>query len=278
LVHENNMSDKIAFIGAGNMARSLVGGLLKHGVPSGSIVTADPDAAQRTTMAALGVATTASNTEAVRGATTVVLAVKPQAMRDVVRGLRDQLGAHHLLISIAAGVPIDAMQRWCAQPLGIVRCMPNTPALYGAGVTALFANEYVTPQQRATAESTLSAVGHAIWVNRESALDAVTAVSGSGPAYFFYLMEAMIAAGVELGLDENTARTLTLRTASGAALMAIESGLAPAQLRRNVTSPGGTTEAAIAVLDANRCNTALIDALRQAANRSVELAVEFGAD
>jgi pyrroline-5-carboxylate reductase len=156
--------------------------------------------------------------------------------------------------------------------------MPNTPALYGAGVTALFANENVTPRQRATAESTLAAVGRVIWVDAESALDAVTAVSGSGPAYFFYLMEAMIAAGVKLGLDEATARTLTLQTATGAALMATESGLPPAQLRRNVTSPGGTTEAAIAVLEANRCQMALIDALRQAAKRSVELAIEFGAD
>jgi len=272
------MTDKIAFIGAGNMARSLVGGLLKHGVPTGSIVTSDPDATQRNTMAALGVATTASNAAAIHGAATIVFAVKPQAMRDVVRSLRDTLAANHLLISIAAGVPIGAMQRWCAKPLGIVRCMPNTPALYGAGVTALFANAYVTPQQRATAESTLSAVGHVIWLKEEAALDAVTAVSGSGPAYFFYLMEAMIEAGVELGLDEDTARTLTLHTATGAALMAIESGLAPAQLRRNVTSPGGTTERAIAVLDANRCRMALIDALRQAANRSVELAAEFGAD
>jgi pyrroline-5-carboxylate reductase len=272
------MRDNIAFIGAGNMARSLVGGLLKSGVPIDRVVASDPDAAQRTTMAALGVATTASNTSAIDGAATIVLAVKPQAMRGVMQGLRSALRAEHLLISIAAGVPIGAIQRWSAPSLGIVRCMPNTPALYGAAVTALLANEHATPRQRTTAESTLAAVGRVIWVDNEAALDAVTAVSGSGPAYFFYLMEAMIAAGVKLGLDEGTARTLTLQTATGAALMAAESGLAPAQLRRNVTSPGGTTEAAIAVLEANRCQTVLIDALRQASNRSAELAVEFGAD
>ena len=260
------------------MARSLVGGLLQHGVPPASVVAADPDALQRSNMAALGVATTASNAAAIDGAATVVLAVKPQAMRAVVLDLRPALDGKQLLISIAAGVPSKAIARWSGLRVGIVRCMPNTPALYGAGVTALFANDSVTPQQRANAESTLAAVGHVIWVTEETALDAVTAVSGSGPAYFFYLMEAMIAAGVELGLDEATARTLTLRTASGAALMATQSGLAPAQLRRNVTSPGGTTESAIAVLDANHCRTALIEALRQAANRSVELAIEFGAD
>jgi pyrroline-5-carboxylate reductase len=272
------MADKIAFIGAGNMARSLVGGLLQHGLSAASIVASDPDASQRGTMAALGVATTASNAVAITDAATIVLAVKPQAMRTVVQDLRTTLASTQLLISIAAGVPSSAIERWCSQSLGIVRCMPNTPALYGAGVTAMFANKSVTPQQRANAEATLAAVGHVIWVADEAALDAVTAVSGSGPAYFFYLMEAMIAAGVELGLDEETARTLTLRTASGAALMATQSGLAPSQLRRNVTSPGGTTERAIAVLDANRCRAALIEALRQAANRSVELANEFGAD
>ena len=156
--------------------------------------------------------------------------------------------------------------------------MPNTPALYGAGVTALFANGHVTPQQADTAESILAAVGHVIWVNDEAALDAVTALSGSGPAYFFYLMEAMIAAGVELGLDAATARTLTLKTAYGAALMANESDVAPAQLRRNVTSPGGTTEAAISVLEDGECRTLITSALRRAERRSAELALEFGAE
>jgi pyrroline-5-carboxylate reductase len=271
------MADKIAFIGAGNMARSLVGGLLRHGYQAASIVAADPDASQRSSMAALGVATSDSNERAVDGAASVVLAVKPQVLRSVVQNLQSALRPNQLLISIAAGVPSTAISKWCPGGMGIVRCMPNTPALYGAGVTALFANERVTPLQRAAAESILAAVGDVIWVGDETAIDAVTAVSGSGPAYFFYLMEAMIEAGVALGLDEATARTLTLKTAYGAAVMANESELEPGALRRNVTSPGGTTERAISVLDDGQWKALIDKALRAAARRSVELANEFGA-
>jgi pyrroline-5-carboxylate reductase len=251
---------------------------LRHGTDATSLIAADPDASQRSNMAALGIATTDSNTRAVQGAAVVVFAVKPQALRDVVQDLAAALDDTQLLITIAAGVPSAAISRWMARDAGIVRCMPNTPALYGAGVTALFANGHVTPHQADTAESILAAVGHVIWVSDEAALDAVTALSGSGPAYFFYLMEAMIAAGVELGLDAATARTLTLKTAHGAALMANESDMAPAQLRRNVTSPGGTTEAAISVLENGGCRTLITQALRQAERRSAELALEFGAE
>jgi pyrroline-5-carboxylate reductase len=276
------MADKIAFIGAGNMAKSLVGGLLRHGTDAASMIAADPDTNQRSSMAALGIATTESNTRAVQNAAVVVFAVKPQALRDVVRDLAGVLDGKQLLISIAAGVPSPAISRWLRNGLsrdsGIVRCMPNTPALYGAGMTVLFANRHVTPQQARAAESILAAVGHVIWVDDEAKLSAVTALSGSGPAYFFYLMEAMIAAGVELGLDAETARTLTLKTAYGAALMANESEMAPAQLRRNVTSPGGTTEAALSVLEDGECRTLIASALRRAERRSAELALEFGAD
>jgi pyrroline-5-carboxylate reductase len=270
------VADKIAFIGAGNMARSLVGGLLRHGYSAAAITASDPDAAQRSSMAALGVGGSDSNSDAIDGAATIVLAVKPQLLRDVVRGLATTLQRHQLLISIAAGVPSAAIATWCPEHIGIVRCMPNTPALYGAGVTALFANSNVTPPQRTAAEGILSAVGDAIWVDDERAIDAVTAVSGSGPAYFFYLMEAMIDAGVALGLDAATARTLTLKTASGAAMMANQSGIAPGELRRNVTSPGGTTERAISVLDAGRAKALIEQAVREAAKRSVELADQYG--
>ena len=270
------VADKIAFIGAGNMARSLVGGLLRHGYSATSIAASDPDAVQRSGMASLGVATSDSNARAIDAAASIVLAVKPQVLRSVVQNLKGTLREGQLLISIAAGVPSTAISKWCSSDMGIVRCMPNTPALYGAGVTALFANNRVTPQQRAAAESILSAVGHVIWVDSEGAIDAVTAVSGSGPAYFFYLMEAMIDAGVALGLDEATARTLTLKTAYGAAVMANESNLAPGALRRNVTSPGGTTERAISVLDEGGFKSLIEKALRNAAQRSVELANEFG--
>jgi pyrroline-5-carboxylate reductase len=272
------VADKIALVGAGNMAKSLVGGLLRHGVSAASIVAADPDASQRASMAALGITVLDSNARAIDGAAAIVLAVKPQVLRDVVRDLSKTLRKEQLLISIAAGVPSAAIARWGRHGNGIVRCMPNTPALYGAGVTALYANERVTAQQRVAAETILAAVGHIIWVPDEAALDAVTAVSGSGPAYFFYLMEAMIEAGVALGLDAETARTLTLKTAYGAAVMANESAVAPAQLRRNVTSPGGTTERAISILDRGRCKAVIDDAVQQAAHRSEELAREFGAE
>ncbi len=267
---------RVAFIGAGNMARCLVGGLLRHGFPASSIVAADPDADQRSSMAALGVAAIDANERAVEGATSIVLAVKPQLVSRVVQHLKSSIREAQLLISIAAGVPSSAIASWCSCPVGIVRCMPNTPALYGAGVTALFANSRATQQQRSVAESILSAVGDVIWVRDESSIDAVTAVSGSGPAYFFYLMEAMIEAGVELGLDEATARRLTLKTAYGAAVMANESDLSPSVLRRNVTSPGGTTERAISMFDAGGCKSLVKQAVHGAARRSVELADEFG--
>jgi len=272
------MADKIALVGAGNMAKSLAGGLLRHGIPATAIVAADPDASQRASMAALGIAVVESNAAAITGAAAIVLAVKPQVLGNVVADLAKTLRPEQLLISIAAGVPSNAIERWSRHGNGIVRCMPNTPALYGAGVTALFANDRVTPRQRQIAESILAAVGHIIWVPDEAAIDAVTAVSGSGPAYFFYLMEAMIEAGVALGLDAETARTLTLKTAYGAAVMANESIVEPAQLRRNVTSPGGTTERAISVLDRGACKALIDDAVRQAARRSEELAREFGAE
>jgi len=272
------MADKIALVGAGNMAKSLVGGLLRHGIATTSIVAADPDASQRAGMAAHGIVVVESNSQAIDGAAAIVLAVKPQVLGAVVRDLAKTLHRDQLLISIAAGVPSAAIARWARHGNGIVRCMPNTPALYGAGVTALFANDRVMPRQREIAESILAAVGHFIWVRDEAALDAVTAVSGSGPAYFFYLMEAMIDAGVALGLDPETARTLTLKTAYGAAVMANESAVEPAQLRRNVTSPGGTTERAISVMDQGRCKALIDDAVRQAARRSQELAREFGAE
>jgi pyrroline-5-carboxylate reductase len=271
------MAEKIAFIGAGNMARSLVGGLLRHGYAADRLSAADPDSGQRSSMAALGVTTFDSNERAIDGAASVVLAVKPQVLGDVVQNLKATLRTDQLLISIAAGVPSTAISAWSPDGIGVVRCMPNTPALYRAGVTALYANERVTPQQRSAAEAILAAVGDVLWVSDEGAIDAVTAVSGSGPAYFFYLMEAMIDAGVALGLDAATARTLTLKTAYGAAVMANESGLDPGALRRNVTSPGGTTERALATLDAGAWKTLTERAVRDAARRSVELANEFGA-
>ncbi len=269
------MSDNtIAFIGGGNMARSLISGLINGGAAAERITVSDPIPAQRETLAELGVGVSADNADALAGATVVVLAVKPQILGEVLKQL--PLAPTQLLVSIAAGVPIAAMRAWTRPEQPIVRCMPNTPALLGAGITALFASEAVDEAGRAQAEAILSAAGRTLWVDEEEKLDAVTAVSGSGPAYFFYLMEAMIEAGVEQGLDAETATVLTLETAYGAALMARERTNTPAELRANVTSPGGTTAAAIGALDDADAGATIRNALAAAGARSQTLAEEFG--
>lgn len=264
----------IAFVGAGNMARSLIRGLLASGLPPDRLRAADPDPGQRERLAELGLATFADNAEAIGGCDAVVLAVKPQVMAAVLRPL--PLTARQLVISIAAGLPLSALEAWTPAGTPIVRCMPNTPALLSAGVTGLFANPTVTPAQKDAAERILSAAGKTLWLPEEAALDAVTAVSGSGPAYFFYLMEAMIDAGEALGLDRDTAVTLTLETAYGAALMAREGSDPPAVLRANVTSPGGTTEHALSILDAAGARDIVRQAVAGAAARARELAEELG--
>lgn len=270
------MTNKIGFIGAGNMASSLIRGLLNSGVAPGQIVAADPVAEQLAPLAGEGVGTTTNNTEVVDDCAVIVLAVKPQVLGEIVRAL--PLRTEQLVVCIAAGVPLASLERWSSPNQPIVRCMPNTPALLGAGVTALFANAQASPEQQERAEQILGAAGKTLWVHKESQLDAVTAVSGSGPAYFFYLMEAMIEAGQQLGLDVETAATLTIETAFGAARMAREAAVAPAELRRQVTSPGGTTERAISILDAGDARGMICSALTGAAQRSEELAREFGAD
>jgi pyrroline-5-carboxylate reductase len=271
------MADRrIAFIGAGNMAQALVGGLLARGIDAATLAAADPDDGQRHRMGALGVATHADNAHAVTGADVVVLAVKPQAMQAAVRELAPALRGGQLLVSIAAGIPIAAIEAWSARNVPIVRCMPNTPALYGLGITALVPNAHVSAPQLASAQAILEAAGETVLLDDESLLDAVTAVSGSGPAYVFYLLEAMIDAGRELGLPAHVAHRLATRTALGASTMATRSNTAPAELRRNVTSPGGTTERAIGALDAGGVRELLKQAIREAAIRSRELGQEFG--
>lgn len=265
----------ITFIGGGNMARSLISGLLASGWEAPRIRVSEPVEQQRRVLAELGVIPLASNGEAVSGADIIVLAVKPQVLGEVLRGL-DTLTTDQLLISIAAGVPLRALRAWTRNDQPIVRCMPNTPALLQAGVTGMYADESVTVHQRALAEQVLNAAGRTLWVPQEGHLDAVTAVSGSGPAYFFYLMEAMIDAGMGLGLDRETAMLLTLETAYGAALMARSGDPSPAELRTNVTSPGGTTARALEILDAAGVRDSISQAVTGAADRSRELAEEFG--
>ena len=268
----------IAFIGGGNMARSLIGGLCADGLTPQNIWVADPnEAALRDHHSRFGIRTTSDNDEAVRHAQIVVLAVKPQVAKSVAQALAPAAQeCRPLVISIVAGIRESDLRTWSGKDTAIVRTMPNTPALVGSGATALFANPSVTKEQKSLAESVLRAVGMTLWVEDESLMDAVTALSGSGPAYFFLIMEAMEEAGHRLGLPRDTARLLTLQTALGAAKMALESNEPLNALRQRVTSPGGTTERAIKVLQEHRLETAFDEALRAAHHRSKELAEMFG--
>lgn len=266
----------IAFIGAGNMAASLIGGLRAKGLEAAQIRASDPGEETRARVSAEhGIETFADNAQAIDGADVVVLAVKPQAMKAVCEALRPSLKPNQLVVSIAAGITCASMNNWLgAQP--IVRCMPNTPALVRQGASGLFATAEVSAEQRQQAQELLSAVGIALWLNEEQQLDAVTAVSGSGPAYFFLLIEAMTAAGVKLGLPADIAAQLTLQTALGAAHMAASSDVDAAELRRRVTSPAGTTEAAIKSFQANDFEALVEKALGAAAHRSAEMAEQLG--
>jgi len=268
----------IAFIGGGNMARSLIGGLIADGFPSERIRVADPGAEQRAALAsAFGVYVTADNVDAARGANAVVLAVKPQIIRDVAAQLGPQLAEDRAVaISIAAGIREADLSQWLGAGLPVVRTMPNTPSLVQSGATALYANAQVTAGQRSLAESLMRAVGLTCWLDDESLMDAVTAVSGSGPAYFFLLMELMEDAGTELGLPRETARLLSLQTALGAAKMALESDDDACTLRRRVTSPGGTTEQAIRTFEDGGLRDLVRQALRAAADRANALGNELG--
>jgi pyrroline-5-carboxylate reductase len=265
----------ICFIGAGNMASSLIRGLLADHHPPADLRAADPVPAARDALAALGVTCSADNALMVSGADVIVAAVKPQVLGQVLRALPD-LHSNQLIISICAGVPIASIESWCPPGQPVVRCMPNTPALLSAGITALISNAAVDDRARAVADRILRAAGKTVWVTDEKQIDAVTAVSGSGPAYFFYLMEAMIQAGTDLGLTRELACQLTIETAYGAALMAREGDKEPATLRANVTSPGGTTERALNTLAAADVARHIEDAVKNAAIRAQELAREFG--
>ncbi|EMR13148.1 Pyrroline-5-carboxylate reductase [Methylophaga lonarensis MPL] len=270
----------ISFIGGGNMARCLIGGLIANGFPANKIRVADPNSETLNSLAAgYSVNIYQDNVAAIKDADVVVLAVKPQQMQSVVRSLGTHWKPECLLISIAAGIRLNAISRWLAHAdAAIVRTMPNTPSLVQAGATALFANSHTRHDQRELAEGIMRAVGLAIWLDDEQHMDAVTALSGSGPAYFFLVMEAMESAAKRLGLDENTARMLCLETAFGAAKMALESGDNAATLRQKVTSPGGTTERAIHELQDGGLTGLFENAMVAAALRSRELADQLGQD
>lgn len=263
----------IGFIGAGNMATSLVGGMIAKGIRPARIWMSDLDGER---LAGLRqqhrVHVSTDNADIASQCDVLVMAVKPQVMEDVCRALAPQLASREVLvISIAAGVTVANLQAWLG-PHPVVRAMPNTPALVQAGATGLYAVDSVSAAQREQAVQILGSVGLTFWFEQESALDAVTAVSGSGPAYFFLLMEAMIDAGAELGLDRATAQQLVLQTAWGAAQLAITSPNSPDVLRQQVTSPGGTTAAALDVFEQRGLRDTVNAALSAARDRSEALA------
>ncbi len=258
----------IAFIGGGNMAFALASGIV-HADPGRSVVVSDPVPEQLARFADTPVRTTLDNMDAVAGASIVVLAVKPQVMEGVARELAGAIQPQQLVVSIAAGVTVSALRSWLGSS-AIVRCMPNTPALVGKGVTGLYGDAGVSEAQRSEAEELLRAVGDAVWFEEEGELDAVTALSGSGPAYFFAVIEALIEGGVELGLSRDVAHRLVTGTAVGAAAM-IGPHDDPGELRVRVTSPGGTTERALSVLASGGVTHTLRQAVHGAWRRSREL-------
>lgn len=270
------MSKIVTFIGAGNMARSLIAGLINDHSDF-SIRVSDPseqalDGVKRYWPS---VAIFNDNNEAIINADLIVLAVKPHYIQPVCQQINTQIKEEHthpLIVSIAAGIRLQNIKEWLDNDSPIVRCMPNTPALVQAGASGMTANSHVNTEQKSMAEQILRAVGLVIWFDDESSLDAVTATSGSGPAYYFLVMEAMQKAAIKLGLNEKEARLLVLQTALGAAKLALESNDSPAVLRQNVTSKGGTTEAALNVLNEG-CLVSLFEQAMTAANdRSIELA------
>lgn len=271
------MQHTLAFIGGGNMARSLIGGLLARGMDRARIHVADPVAAQLDSVAQqFGVQTTNDNLAAVRAADAVILAVKPQELHNVTSALRPALAHRPLLLSVAAGITAADIQDWSGG-LPVVRAMPNRPALQGCGMTGLFATADVAADGRALAEQILGAVGATLWLTEEAQMDAVTAVSGSGPAYFFLLIEMLENAGAALGLPAEIARRLATETAYGSGCMARAASESAATLREQVTSKGGTTAAALKHLEDHGVRDIFAAAVKAAAQRSAAMAEEFGA-
>ena len=270
-------SVSLAFVGGGNMARSLIGALIRGGMPASRIAVAEPNESLRQQLAAdFGVSVFADGVEAVRTADIVMLAVKPQVMRTVCVGIAGAVAVRRpLIISIAAGLRIAQIDRWLGGGFPIVRCMPNTPALIGAGATGMIASEAVDAAARDQAQTILAASGLAVWIEREDLMDVVTGVSGSGPAYFFLLIEALEDAGVAKGLPRETARTLAIQTCLGAARMASEDGETPERLRKRVTSPNGTTAAALDAFEQGGLRELVANAVDAATARGAEMSREL---
>ncbi len=265
---------KVGFIGSGNMAQAIIGGLLAAGTDAKHIMASGRTAEKLDKLkAAMHIQTTLDNQEVIEQADVVFLAVKPIQLQEVctaVSGLAAK--KNPLFVSVAAGISTDSLESWLFPDARVIRCMPSTPSLIQEGISGLFANQQVTDTDKHLAGSVLQSVGKVAWVDRESLIDAVTAVSGCGPAYYFLMMEAMEAAGVQLGLSKETARLLTQQTAVGAAKMALQSDLSPAELRKNVTSKGGCTAQALDVFERARLRDTVMQAMQAADEKSRELA------
>lgn len=267
--------DKLTFIGGGNMATAIISGLIADGMTAGSVEVVEPSEEAATRLKQrFGIEVQTGLDQAILHPV-IVLAVKPQQLPDVARQLAPSL-KNHLVVSIAAGVRVADLTRWLGGHERIVRTMPNTPAMVGAGIAGLFAGKTLGQDDRSRAETVLRAVGSVVWLDSESDLDWVTAVSGSGPAYVFYFMEALEAAAKSAGLPAETARHLALHTVFGAARLALEAGEEPSVLRARVTSKGGTTERGIACLTEDGLAETVAKAVRAAAQRSKELGDELG--
>jgi pyrroline-5-carboxylate reductase len=268
---------KIGFIGGGNMASSLIAGLIASGHSSGDLWAHDVNHQAADALAAghqINIAD--SNRTLIEKVEIIVLAVKPQVIKEVSQAIAPYLNPQQLVVSIAAGIPQRSLSHWLGEKVAIVRCMPNTPALVLTGATGLHANTNVSAEQRDLAENILRSVGVSLWFDEESQLDTVTAISGSGPAYFFLLMEAMEKTALELGMDEQTARLLVQQTALGAAKIALEASESPEQLRKRVTSPGGTTQAAIETFEQAGFSSLVEKAIKAAKDRSIEMSKQLG--
>ena len=266
-------TQKIGFIGGGNMASSLISGLIASGHSPQDLWVSDVNQDALKVLADnLNVNTSTNNDDIINAVDVVVLAVKPQILSTVAKNATASIQQKQpLVVSIAAGISQQSLSQWLGNNIAIVRCMPNTPALVLTGATALHANAQVTAEQHDLAENIMRSVGIALWVNDESELDVVTAVSGSGPAYYFLLMEAMEKAAIEMGMNEVTARLLVQQTALGAAKIALESSESPEQLRKRVTSPGGTTQQALETFEEGGFTALVSKALHAARDRSIEM-------
>ena len=267
----------IGFIGAGNMAYALIKGLLNNGFDANQINISDPNEELLLNRESeLKVTTYSDNTSLLSNSDIIFFAVKPQVLSSVCLELKGVVKSKHLFVSIVAGIRSSDINRWLGGNFALIRTMPNTPALFQSGVTGLFANEVVDNEQKTLVESILSSVGECFWVNEEKLIDAITAISGSGPAYFFLLMESMKQAGIALGLDEETANSLSIQTAYGASLMANKTGKDSRTLRTEVTSPNGTTQSAIESFQDQNFEGIVANATRAAYDRARELSNELG--